>query len=137
MRILGLDVGEKRIGVAVSDPLGITAQGLPVIQRRRLKEDLAAIKAICDERHVNEIIVGLPLHLSGRVGQKAKEVLGLVARLQSVLAIPIKTWDERLSTLEAQIPLLAAGVSRRKYRSVIDTLSAQVILQSYLNAQRR
>lgn len=132
MRILALDVGEKRIGVAVSDPLGITAQGLDTIQRTSIDEDLAFIAKLAKEKEASEIVVGLPLNMNGTLSQNAKGVLIFIEKLKGVTGVPINTWDERLSTMQSERILLEADVSRKKRKGVLDKMSAQVILQGYL-----
>jgi putative Holliday junction resolvase len=136
VRILALDVGEKRIGIAVSDPLGITAQGLAVLTRRGKDADLASLLEVAREYRVQEIVVGLPLHLDGRPGRQSQEILSLAAALGEALGVPVTPWDERLTTMEAERVLLAADVSRRRRRQVVDQLAAVLILQNYLDRRR-
>ncbi len=137
IRILALDVGEKRIGVAISDPLGLTAQGLGVIKRRDVARDVAALKALVADYAVQEIVVGLPRHLNGRPGTHAALALEVAAALARELGVPVTSWDERLSTREAERLLVAADVSRRKRRRVVDQVAAALILQGYLDRRRR
>jgi putative Holliday junction resolvase len=132
VRILALDVGEKRIGLAVSDPLGITAQGLEVLIRKDPQTDLARLLEVAREWHVQEILVGLPRHLDGRPGQQAEAIWALAKTLGDILGVPVTTWDERLSTVEAERVLLRADLSRRRRRQVVDQVAAVLILQSYL-----
>ncbi|MEW6387622.1 MAG: Holliday junction resolvase RuvX [Thermodesulfobacteriota bacterium] len=133
VRILALDVGEKRIGLAVSDPLGITAQGLGVLSRRDRDSDLARLREVAAEYRVQEIVVGLPRHLDGRPGTLAPEILDLARSLGEALGVPVTPWDERLTTQEAERVLIQADMSRRRRRQVVDQLAAVLILQSYLD----
>jgi putative Holliday junction resolvase len=136
IRILALDVGEKRIGLAVSDPLGITAQGLGVVTRRSREADLAHLLTVARQYQVQEIVVGLPRHLDGRPGRLAPEILDLARALGEALGVPVTPWDERLTTAEAERLLIAADLSRRRRRRVVDQLAAVLILQSYLDRRR-
>jgi len=128
-----LDIGEKRIGVAVSDPLGITAQGLDVIQRQGLKSDLLQIRRFIDDYQVEEVILGLPLNMDGTKGEKALEVLRMRDFLSKKISLPVKTWDERLTTVAAEKVLLEGDVSRAGRKKVIDKLAATLILENYLH----
>ncbi len=132
MRILCLDVGEKNIGVAVSDPLGLTAQGVSVIRRSGLKKDLDSIRQLLDKYEIEKGIMGLPLNMNGTVGKKAKEVLDFKGFLEKNISVPVLTWDERLTTAAANRTLLEADVSRAKRKKVADKLAAVFILESYL-----
>jgi len=133
MRIMGLDVGEKRIGIALSDQMGWTAQGHSVLERRGLKADIDRLAFICGEYEVEKIVLGFPLNMNGTVGPKGVEIKEFGQVLQEELALPIDYWDERLTTVEAQRTLLEANVSRRKRKGVIDKLAAMNILQAYLD----
>jgi len=135
-RILGLDLGAKRIGLALSDALGLTAQGLTVLQRRGGERDLDQVVELAGKHEVQEIVLGLPRHLDGRLGDAAAEVLAWAEALRERLGIPVHTWDERLTTLQAERVLIQADVSRRKRRLVIDKLAAVLILQAFLDARR-
>lgn len=135
MRIMGLDVGDKTIGVALSDALGWTAQGLEVIRRSTLDKDLERLQEIIKEYEVEEIVVGLPKNMNGTLGERAQKVLDLVEIFKESLGLPIKLWDERLSTVEAERMLIQADVSRAKRKKVIDKMAACVILQSYLTSR--
>ena len=136
IRILALDVGEKRIGLAVSDPLGITAQGLGVLIRQNRESDLARLMEVAREWRVREIVVGLPRHLDGRAGKQAPAILELAQALGEALAATVTTWDERLTTVEAERILLQADLSRRRRRRVVDQVAAVLILQSYLEYRK-
>jgi putative Holliday junction resolvase len=137
MRILGLDIGTKRIGVAVSDELGWTAQGIMTVLRRNGESDLKQIHEIVRQYGVEKVVVGLPRSMDGSLGPQAKMTLGFVQDLREVLGISIITWDERLSTLEATKMLIGAGVSREKRKRTIDMTAAILILQSYLDSLAR
>jgi len=137
MRILALDVGTKNIGVAVSDELLLTAQGRQTIRRRNLKFDLSSIADIIRDENITEIVVGLPLNMNGSHGPKAKEITAFVEELSRLSAVPIKTWDERLTTVQVERVMLEADISRAKRKANADKLAAQVILQSYLDSRRK
>ena len=135
MRILGLDVGSVRIGVAMSDLLGITAQPVRVVQCSSLEADLDAIRQIVNNTEATKIIVGLPLNKEGQPGPQAEKVLAFVQSLRKKLGIEIETVDERFTTAMAERMLIAADVSRKKRKQVIDRVAAQQILQTYLDRQ--
>ncbi|NLP36558.1 MAG: Holliday junction resolvase RuvX [Firmicutes bacterium] len=134
MRTMGLDVGERTIGVAVSDALGWTAQGLEVIRRGSWEEDLKRLREISEQYDVSAIVVGYPKNMNGTIGPRAEAAAAFAKRLEAGLGLPVKLWDERLTTMEAERLLLAADVSRGKRRKVIDKMAAVLILQSYLQA---
>ncbi len=136
-RILALDVGRKRIGIAVSDPLGITAQGLKVLERKNWDTDLARLQEIARPYEVQEILVGLPRHMDGRLGEQAEEILALARALGKALGAKVTTWDERLSTVEAERLLITADLSRARRRRVVDQVAATLILQAYLDSHQR
>lgn len=135
MRILGLDVGDVRIGVAVSDPLKIIARGLDFIKRTNVKEDMEAIKELVDEHEVEEIVVGLPKMMSGEIGPQARKVQDFAEALGATIEIPIVMWDERLSTVAATRVLIEADMSRKKRKKVVDKVAAALILQGYLDSR--
>lgn len=136
MRILGLDVGDRRIGVAISDPVGLTAQPLMVIERRSGEADIRAVRMIVTEYDVGSIIVGLPLTMRGVEGPQAKKVMGFADSLRRGLSLPVHLLDERLTTMQGQRVLRETGASRAKRRLVIDQVAAQLILQHFLETQR-
>ncbi len=136
-RTIGLDIGDVRIGVAVSDPLGITAQSREVLSARSPEEDAAAIAALAKEVEAIRIVVGLPLDQNGEIGPQAAKVLAFVDILREVLDMDIVTQDERFSTAAAQRALIDANMRRKKRKNVIDMVAAQHILQTYLDRQRR
>ena len=133
MRIMALDVGSKRIGVALSDPLKITAQGLQTFQRTSLEEDIKGLWQIIDEHEVSQLVEGLPKNMDGTIGFKAEEVQQFIADLTAERKIETIWIDERLTTVSAERVLLEADVSRAKRKKVIDKMAAVVILQSYLD----
>jgi putative Holliday junction resolvase len=133
-RILGLDVGERRIGVALSDPLGLTAQRLTVLQRRDPVTDFKTIAALAADHHAEAIIVGLPLTMQGVVGTQATRIMAFVEQLRAHVRCPVHVVDERLTTVEGERALLATDASRRKRKQLIDQVAAQLILQAYLDA---
>lgn len=135
MRIMGLDVGEKRIGIAISDPMGWTAQGHSVLQRSVLETDIKTIGQLCQDYEVEIIVVGLPRNMDGSIGPKAVEVQEFAQLLEKNLGINIAYWDERLTTKSAERILIEADVSRRRRKQVIDKMAAVHILQAYLDYQ--
>jgi len=133
MRILALDLGKRRIGLAVSDELGVTAQGLPTLQRKNNRTDLAALARIVQEKSVDRILIGNPLHMSGDTGfqaELARQFGDLVGRHTGK---EVQLWDERLTTVEASRVLRASGISIEKRARAVDQLSAVILLQSYLD----
>ncbi|MEQ8201656.1 MAG: Holliday junction resolvase RuvX [Syntrophomonadaceae bacterium] len=135
MRIMGLDVGEKRIGIALSDQLGWTAQGHSVLVRRNLQQDLKYLADLCAANEVATIVIGFPRNMNGTIGPKGQEMLEFGSLLQEHLGLPVEYWDERLTTVAAERVLLEANLSRRKRKQVIDKLAAVNILQGYLDRQ--
>jgi putative holliday junction resolvase len=138
MRALGLDVGSKTIGVAVSDDLGLAAHPRETVARRGERADVEAIAAIASDERARAIVVGLPLELSGRAGPRAQRVLRFAAALADHLgpAMPIHEWDERFSTAAVERALIEGGVSRKRRKQVVDKQAAAYILQGWLDAQR-
>ena len=135
MRIMGLDLGEKTIGVALSDPFGWTAQGLEIIRRKgQPKQELIRLREIIEQYEVEKIVVGLPKNMNGTTGPQAEKALEYAQYLKRKLGLLVETWDERLSTVAAEKILLSADVSRAKRKKVIDKMAAAVILQGYLDA---
>ena len=137
MRILGIDIGTKRIGVAISDELGWTAQGIKTLHRSNGESDLGEIRDIAREYGVEKIVVGLPRNMNGSLGSQAEMALGFVEELKEILDVPIITWDERLSTLEATKMFIRADLSRKKSKRKVDMTAAILILQSYLDSLAR
>ncbi len=136
MRIMGLDVGEKRIGIALSDQMGWTAQAHSVLVRKNLKDDLQNIIKLCGENEVAKIVVGFPKNMNGTIGPKAIEVQEFGDKLGEESSLPIIYWDERLSTVSAERILISADVSRQKRKKVIDKVAAATILQNYLDSRK-
>lgn len=135
MRCMGLDVGDKTIGVAVSDLFGWTAQGIETIRRKSLNDDFRRLQELVQEYEVTEFVVGLPKNMNGTYGPRSELVMEFVRELENRLGLPAKTWDERLSTVAAQRALIEADVSRKKRKQVIDKMAAVVILQGFLDAR--
>lgn len=135
-RILGLDVGDKTIGVAVSDGLGLTAQSVTTIRRQNLVKDIAALKELIEEYEAVEIVVGLPKNMDGSLGPQSEKVLAFVEKLKGAFSLSIELYDERLSTALARKTLIEADLSRAKRKKIIDKMAAQVILQGYLDRKR-
>ena len=133
MRILGIDLGEKRIGISICDELEIIAQGLPTISSVNVGEDLKNIKNVVDKYDVKKIIVGLPKNMNGTLGKQAKNALSFAEKLKEICKLPVELEDERLSTSKAEKLLIHADQSRKKRKKVIDKMSAVIILQSFLD----
>jgi len=136
MRILCLDVGEKKIGISVSDPTGTIAQGIRVLKRTEKKRDMALIRDMIEEYDACKLIIGLPKDLSGAIGKKAKEIMVFSEDLKSYTSIPIVLWDERFSTNEAHRVFEIANVRHKNRRPYLDVMASQIILQGYLDAQK-
>jgi putative Holliday junction resolvase len=134
-RIMALDVGDRRIGVAVSDPMGVIARSLEVIVRRTDESAIERISALAREQDVGKIVVGFPRSLSGDVGTQARAVESFAGQLQKVVDVPLILWDERLSTVTAVRLMRERGQSARDSKATIDAVAAAVILQNYLDAQ--
>ncbi len=136
MRILGLDVGDRRIGVAISDPLGLSAQALAVLERRNEAADIEELAALIEKYEVERIVVGLPRSLDGSIGRQAEKTLAFSKALSQRFAIPVESWDERLSTVAAERVLRDAKVKRDKRKRHRDAIAAALILQGYLERLR-
>ena len=134
--MLGLDVGTVRIGVALSDPLGYTAQPLEVIERKRTPP-FARVAALVAEYEVTEIVVGLPLRLDGTEGPAVESVRAFTKELLASVTVPVVFWDERLSTAQAERLMISGGARREERRAGIDRVAAALILQSFLDARGR
>jgi putative Holliday junction resolvase len=137
MRMLAIDYGEKRIGLAVSDELEITARGIAVVERKSKKTDLEAIGAAVSEYGIGAIVVGYPLRLDGSAGIQCEKVDRFIAALKEAVPVPVIAWDETLSTKEAEELMREAGVKRKKKRGMVDRIAAAFILQDYLNRKAR
>jgi len=132
-----LDIGTHTIGVAISDELGITAQGLKTVKRRSMEEDFKEIRTIIEHFKISKIVVGLPKNMDGTLGKQAGVVFQWIKDLKDRIQLPVVTWDERLSTVGASKVLLEADLSRRKRKKVIDKVAAVLILQVYLSQSRK
>lgn len=133
-RILALDLGRRRIGLALSDELRLTAQGLETFQRTNMREDLDGLARIVNERSVTLILLGNPIHMSGNEGAQSGWVRHFASKLQARTGCEIRFWDERLTTAEAERVLRASGISRQKRSKAVDRLAAVILLQSYLES---
>ena len=136
MRIMALDIGTKTIGVAISDELRITAQGLKTIKRKSMGEDFEEISTIITQFKIEKVVVGLPKNMNGTFGKQAEIVFQWIKDFKENIPLPVVTQDERLSTVEASRTLLEADLSRKKRKGVIDKLAAVIILQGYLDQIR-
>ncbi|MCT8976924.1 Holliday junction resolvase RuvX [Clostridium sp. CX1] len=134
MRILGLDIGDKTIGVAVSDLLGFTAQGVTTIKRIGKEKDIQELKKICEEYKVETIVAGLPKNMNGTLGPQSEKVLKFCEVIEERIGLPIKMWDERLTTVAAHRAMLEADLSRAKRKKIVDKMAAMYILQGYLDS---
>jgi putative Holliday junction resolvase len=137
MRVLALDVGDKRIGVAISDALGLTAQPLPTVTRTAAAADVDVIVKLVQQHGVGTIVAGLPLTLQGEQGPQAKKVLGFVRALSLATPVPVTMVDERLTSVEGHRALRAGGMNAKKQKGAIDQVAAQLILQQYLETERQ
>lgn len=134
MRVLGLDIGDRTIGVAISDPLGFTAQGITTIRRKKIEYDIEELLKICKEYNVDTIISGLPKNMNGTIGPQGEKVMSFCEILKEHVEIPIKFWDERLTTVAAHKAMLEADISRSKRKKIVDKIAATYILQGYLDS---
>lgn len=132
MRVLGLDLGRRRIGLALSDPKGVIALPAGALQRRDLASDLESLRALVVEREVERIVVGLPIHMNGSRGSEAQAAQSFARALAETTGLPVDTLDERWTTVEAQRALRAAGVKARRQRQVVDSVAATILLRTYL-----
>ncbi|HJB35810.1 MAG TPA: Holliday junction resolvase RuvX [Candidatus Blautia merdipullorum] len=138
MRIMGLDYGSKTIGVAVSDPMGLTAQGIETITREeenKLRKSLRRIEELVEQYQVEEIVLGFPKNMNNTIGERAEKSLQLKETLERRLGLPVIMWDERLTTVEADRTLIEAGVRRENRKKYVDMIAAVFILQGYLDAK--
>lgn len=138
MRIMGLDYGSKTIGVAVSDPMGLTAQGIETITREeenKLRKSLRRIEELVEQYQVEEIVLGFPKNMNNTIGERAEKSLQLKEILERRLGLPVIMWDERLTTVEADRTLIEAGVRRENRKKYVDMIAAVFILQGYLDAK--
>lgn len=137
MRLMALDVGDRRIGVALSDPGKVLARSLLVIRRRSMKADMELMRSLVEEHHVERIVVGHPLHLDGGTSEQARRVKFYAAELQRAVGVPVVLWDEALSTDRAREVMIQAGRRRRDREERLDAVAAAVILQDYLDSLSR
>lgn len=136
-RVLGLDVGSRRIGIAISDPLGITAQGLETLQRKNKRHDFEQLGKIVGEYGVKEIVVGLPLRMSGAEGTQAEKMQGFAEELRKRFKLPVHLWDERLTSAEANRLLRETELSIEKRGKAVDRMAAILILQGWMESRSR
>ena len=137
MRILGLDYGSKTVGVAVSDPLGLTAQSVETIWRKqenKLRQTLARIEELAAEYQAEKIVLGLPKNMNNTIGERAEKTLEFREMLERRTGLPVVMWDERLTTVEAERTLMEASVRRENRKQYLDQLAAVIILQGYLDS---
>lgn len=136
MRIMGLDFGSKTVGVAVSDPLGLTAQGVEIIRRKsenKLRQTLARIEELAAQYQVESFVLGLPKHMNNDIGERAEKSLEFQEMLKRRTGLPVVMWDERLTTVEADRTMMEAGIRRENRKEYVDMLAAVFILQGYLD----
>jgi putative Holliday junction resolvase len=136
MRILALDVGDRHVGVALSDETATLASGLPNVERRGPRQEVKAVAALVRGHGVDEVVVGLPRRLDGTVGRQAEKVLAFVAALKPSVRVPIVTWDERFTTVMAHQAMIEGGLSRKDRKARVDQVSAVLILQNYLDYKK-
>ncbi len=137
MKLLGLDYGDRRIGVAVSDAFGWTAQGIEVVQRREDDSHLQRIAELAKLHEAEEVVVGLPKNMNGTIGPRGELCIEFAESLRELLGLPVHLWDERLTTVSAERTLLEADVSRKKRKQVVDKIAAGLILQNYLDSKSK
>ncbi|GGJ17382.1 Holliday junction resolvase RuvX [Paenibacillus hunanensis] len=137
MKILGLDYGDRRIGVAVSDAFGWTAQGVEVIDRQRNTAVDERIAELIQEHEISEIVVGLPKNMNGSIGPRGQICIEFAEHLRESVHLPVHLWDERLTTMSAERTLIEADVSRKKRKQVVDKMAASLILQNYLDSKSK
>jgi len=135
-RVLGLDVGARRIGISITDPLGITAQGLETLHRKNKKHDLAVLYRLIRDHGVQEIVVGLPLRLNGAAGAQAEKIHAFAEDLRKHFKLPVHLWDERLSSAEANRLLRETDLSIEKRGKAVDRMAAILILQGWMDSHR-
>ena len=138
MRIMGLDYGSKTIGEAISDPLGLTAQGVEIIRREeenKLRKSLRRIEELVKQYEVEELVLGFPKNMNNTIGERAEKSLQLKETLERRLGLPVVMWDERLTTVEANRTLMESGVRRENRGKYVDMIAAVFILQGYLDAK--
>lgn len=140
MRIMGLDFGSKTVGVAVSDPLLLTAQGIEIIRRKeenKQRQTLARIEALIEEYQVEEIVLGLPKNMNDTLGERVTKTLEFKDKLERRTGLTVHTWDERLTTVAADKAMMEAGIRRENRKDYVDKIAAVLILQGFLDYRRR
>jgi putative Holliday junction resolvase len=135
-RVLALDFGKRRIGLAVSDELGITAQGLETLERTNIRQDLARLTQLIAEKSVSLILMGNPLHMSGREGRQVEYTREFAERLTAATGVPVEYWDERLTSVQAERMLRESGISIQKRAQAVDQVAAVILLESYLDSRQ-
>lgn len=133
MRYIGLDVGDKTIGVAVSDPLGYTAQGVTTVRRKSLEQDLENLRELIRSYEIQGFVVGLPKNMNGTIGPQAEKAMAFGEVLKETFGYPVIFWDERLTTMAAHRVMIEADFSRKKRKGLVDKIAATYILQGYLD----
>jgi putative holliday junction resolvase len=136
MRVMGLDVGDKTIGIAISDALLLTAQSRPTLRRKNLKSDIEFLRQLAAENEVHQIVMGQPLHMDGRESTQSQKVARFAEELKKALDLPVAFWDERLTSFEAEQHLEQMGLNWRQRREQVDKIAAMIILQNYLDNQK-
>ena len=134
-RILALDLGKKRIGLALSDELGITAQGLPTLERRNKRTDFAVLRSLIQQNNVRQIVLGLPLRMSGEEGTQADWVRAFAEELKGHVDVPVDLRDERWTSKQAERVLMGSGIHKEDRKPAIDRMSAVILLQDYLDSR--
>ena len=134
MRVLGLDIGEKRVGLAVSDPMGWNAHSYSVMQRSSEEKEFLYLKNVCKEMEIMQLVVGLPKNMDGSIGFRGEATFAFIEELKKLTTLPIITWDERLSTVSAIKSLNETNTRGKKRKEVVDTVAAMYILQNYLDS---
>jgi putative holliday junction resolvase len=134
---MGLDYGQRRIGVAISDAFGWTAQGIEVIDRKLVSDEIGRVAELAKQYEVETFVVGLPKNMNGTIGPSGEICMAFAERLRQTLSMPVQLWDERLTTVAAERTLLEADVSRRKRKQVVDKMAAAILLQNYLDSRAK
>ena len=137
MRVMALDIGDKKIGVAISDAMLLTAQGRPTLRRTNLTSDLDRLRALAVDNEVHQIVVGQPLHMDGQPSPQSQKVAKFARKLQQITGLPVVSWDERLTSFAAEQHLEEMGLNWRKRREHVDKVAAMLILQSYLDGRQK
>lgn len=135
MRVMALDIGDKAIGIAISDALMLTAQSRPTLRRKDLESDIETLRRLAMENEVHQVIVGHPIHMDGRESPQSKKVRSFVQELRKTLDLPFVLWDERLTSFEAEQHLEHLGLNWRQRREQVDKIAAMIILQNYLDSR--